>query len=132
MTDTADRPPADAPVTLPTVADVHEARDALGGRVVRTPVLRAEELDRLVGGPAAAKAECLQHTGSFKLRGALNRVRTLPREALDAGLITVSAGNAALGAARAAREFGAGLTVVMPENAVPEKLRAVRSHGRGQ
>jgi threonine dehydratase len=116
-------------VTLPTVADVREARDALRGRVVRTPVLRAGELDVLVGGPAAAKAECLQHTGSFKLRGALNRVRTLSREALDAGLITVSAGNAALGAAYAAREFGARLTVVMPENAVPEKLRAVRSHG---
>jgi len=116
-------------VSAPTVADVREARDALRGRVVRTPVLRSDELDRLVGGPAAAKAECLQHTGSFKLRGALNRVRTLSREALDAGLITVSAGNAALGAAYAARELGAKLTVVMPSSAVPEKLRAVRSHG---
>jgi threonine dehydratase len=116
-------------VTLPTVADARAARDALHGRVVRTPVLRTWELDRLVGGPAAAKAECLQHTGSFKLRGALNRVRTLSREALDAGLITVSAGNAALGAAYAAREFGARLTVVMPANAVPEKLSAARALG---
>ncbi len=116
-------------LTLPTVADAREAHDALRGRVVRTPALRSDELDLLVGGPAVAKAECLQHSGSFKLRGALNRVRTLSREALDAGLITVSAGNAALGAAYAAREFDARLTVVMPENAVPEKLHAVRSHG---
>jgi threonine dehydratase len=114
---------------LPTEADAREAREALRGRVVRTPVLRSDALDLLVGGPVAAKAECLQHTGSFKLRGALNRVRTLSREALDAGLITVSAGNAALGAAYAARELGAKLTVVMPANAVPEKLRGVRAQG---
>jgi threonine dehydratase len=128
VTGTAGKPPGTS-LALPTVADARAARDALRGRVVRTPVLRSEALDLLIGGPAAAKAEGLQHTGSFKLRGALNRVRTLSRDALDAGLITVSAGNAALGAARAAREFGAKLTVVMPENAVPEKLRAVRAHG---
>ena len=114
---------------LPTEADARAARDALRGRVVRTPVLRSEALDLVAGGPVVAKAEGLQHTGSFKLRGALNRVRTLSRDALDAGLITVSAGNAALGAAHAARELGVKLTVVMPENAVPEKLRAVRAHG---
>ena len=116
-------------VTQPTVADARAASEALRGRVARTPVLRAEALDLLVGGPAVAKAECLQHTGSFKLRGMLNRVRTLSSEALNAGLITVSAGNAALGAAYAAREFGARLTVVMPSSAVPEKLRAVRGFG---
>jgi threonine dehydratase len=116
-------------LTLPTVADARAAQDALRGRVARTPVLRSDELDGLAGGPVVAKAECLQHTGSFKLRGALNRVRTLSSDALDAGLITVSAGNAALGAAYAARELGAKLTVVMPSGAVPEKLRAVRSHG---
>jgi threonine dehydratase len=113
----------------PTVADARAASEALRGRVARTPVLRAEPLDLLVGGTVVAKAECLQHTGSFKLRGMLNRVRTLSAEALDAGLITVSAGNAALGAAYAARELGARLTVVMPSSAVPEKLRAVRSLG---
>ena len=114
---------------LPIEADARAARDALRGRVVRTPVLRSEALDLVAGGPVVAKAEGLQHTGSFKLRGALNRVRTLSRDALDAGLITVSAGNAALGAAYAARELGAKLTVVMPSSAVPEKLRAVRAHG---
>jgi threonine dehydratase len=129
VTGTAGTPAPGSAVTLPTVADALAAGEALRGRVVRTPVLRTDALDLLVGGPAVAKAEGLQHTGSFKLRGALNRVRTLSRDALDAGLITVSAGNAALGAAYAAREYGARLTVVMPENAVPEKLSGARALG---
>ena len=114
---------------LPTVDDVHEARLALADRVVRTPTVRAEGLDELVGDRVHAKLESLQLTGSFKVRGATNRLRTLPRSVLDAGLITVSAGNAALGAAHAARSFDASLTVVMPESAVPEKLAAVRGYG---
>ncbi|WP_214318518.1 threonine ammonia-lyase [Nonomuraea sediminis] len=113
----------------PTVEDVRRARDALRGQVIRTPVLFSQALDALVGCPVFAKAECLQHSGSFKVRGALYRLLTLPPKALATGLITVSAGNAALGLAHAAREFGAALTVVMPEKAVPEKLAAVAAYG---
>ena len=115
--------------TLPTVDDVHEARRALADRVVRTPTIRTPALDELVGSPVHAKLESLQLTGSFKVRGATNRLRTLRQSVLEAGLVTVSAGNAALGAAHAARAFGAPLTVVMPESAVPEKLAAVRGYG---
>jgi threonine dehydratase len=97
--------------------------------VIRTPVLSSDALDRTAGRTVLAKAECLQVTGSFKARGALNRVRTLTAEQRAAGLITISAGNAALGAAHAARRFGADLTVVMPQNAVPEKLAAVLAYG---
>jgi len=114
---------------LPEVADLLEARRALAGVAVRTPVLRADGLDALTSGRLFFKAECLQRTGSFKLRGAYNRVRSLGEEEWRRGLITVSAGNAALGAAYAARVAGALLVVVMPETAVPEKLAAVAALG---
>jgi threonine dehydratase len=116
-------------LTLPTIEDALSAREGLRGRVTRTPVLRAERLDDLAGRPIHAKMESLQQTGSFKVRGATNRLRTLDAAAVQGGLITVSAGNAALGAAHAARALGAPLTVVMPANAVPEKLAAVRAYG---
>lgn len=116
-------------VTVPDVADVLEARRALAGVALRTPVLRSERLDALTSGELFFKAECLQRTGSFKLRGAYNRVRSLSVEERRRGLITVSAGNAALGAAYAARAFGARLVVVMPSTAVPEKLAAVAALG---
>ncbi|HET9225401.1 MAG TPA: threonine/serine dehydratase [Thermoanaerobaculia bacterium] len=105
------------------------ARDAIAGVLVRTPVLRSEALDSLAGARLWFKAEGLQVTGSFKARGAWNRIRSFTPEELAPGLITVSAGNAALGAAWAARAAGARLVVVMPENAVPEKLAAVAAMG---
>jgi threonine dehydratase len=114
---------------LPDVADLLEARRAIAGVAVRTPVLRSSALDELVGGELFFKAECLQRTGSFKLRGAYNRVRSLDAAERRRGLITVSAGNAALGAAYAARVAGARLIVVMPETALPEKLAAVAALG---
>lgn len=117
------------PDPLPELSDVFAARRALAGLVVRTPVLRSPALDALAGAELWLKAEGLQLTGSFKVRGALNKVRSLSPEELGRGLITVSAGNAALGAAWAAREAGAALVVVMPENAVPAKLAAVAALG---
>ena len=111
------------------VPDVLAAREALAGVLPRTPVLRSDALDELAGARLWFKAECLQVTGSFKVRGAYNRIRSLTPEELAPGLITVSAGNAALGAAWAARKAGASLVVVMPENAVPEKLAAVAALG---
>jgi threonine dehydratase len=116
-------------IDLPDLPDLLAARRALAGVVVRTPVLRSDVLDELSGARLFFKAEGLQITGSFKVRGAFNRIRTLTPEELAPGLITVSAGNAALGAAWAARAAGARLVVVMPENAVPEKLAAVAAMG---
>ena len=116
-------------LTLPDLPDLLAARRALAGVVVRTPVLRSDALDELAGARLFFKAEGLQLTGSFKVRGAFNRVRAFTPEELAPGLITVSAGNAALGAAWAARAVGARLVVVMPENAVPEKLAAVAAMG---
>src|SRR6185436_10889292 len=116
-------------LSLPDLPDLLDARRALAGVVLRTPVLRADALDELGRARLFFKAEGLQITGSFKVRGAYNRVRSLSPEELASGLITVSAGNAALGAAWAARATGARLVVVMPENAVPEKLAAVAAMG---
>ena len=114
---------------LPGLPDLLAARRALEGVVARTPVLRSDVLDELAGARLFFKAEGLQVTGSFKARGAYNRIRSLSQLDLDRGLITVSAGNAALGAAWAARAVGAPLVVVMPETAVPEKLAAVAALG---
>jgi threonine dehydratase len=114
---------------LPDLPDLLAARRVLHGVVVRTPVLRSDALDEKAGAQLFFKAEGLQLTGSFKVRGAYNRIRSLTPEEIAPGLITVSAGNAALGAAWAARATGARLVVVMPENAVPEKLAAVAALG---
>ena len=109
--------------------DLDAARRALSGRVVRTPILHSEALDARAGATLSFKAEGLQRTGSFKVRGALHKIGSLSPAELAKGLITVSAGNAALGAAYAARVIGATLTVVMPETAVPAKLVAVAAMG---
>jgi threonine dehydratase len=113
----------------PTSQDMRDAATALHGLVVRTPVLDSARLRNDLRLDVVAKAESLQYTGSFKLRGALNRIRTLTQAQREAGLVTVSAGNAALGAAYAGKLFDTKVTVVMPANAVPEKLEAVRSYG---
>ena len=116
-------------LALPDLPDVLAARRVLAGRVRRTPVLTSQALDDRVGCQLFFKAESLQLTGSFKVRGASNKILALPVAERERGLITVSAGNAALGAAWAARQVGASLVVVMPENAVAEKLAAVAALG---
>lgn len=113
----------------PTTADVEAAAAALAGAVVRTPVVRAEALDDLAGAPVWLKAELFQHTGSFKLRGALNRMRALTPTERATGVITVSAGNHAAAVARAARATGTDALVVMPRAASPPKVALARSYG---
>jgi threonine dehydratase len=116
-------------VSRPRPEDVLSAQDYLRPAVVRTPALRSMALDELAGCRLVAKAECLQRTGSFKVRGALNCARLLPPEARARGLLTVSAGNAALGLAYAGHMLGADVTVVMPQDAVPAKVDGVRALG---
>jgi threonine dehydratase len=119
----------EAPPRRPRPDDALSAQEYLRDLVVRTPALSSMALDERAGCRLVAKAECLQVTGSFKVRGALNRVRLLPAEERARGLLTVSAGNAALGLAYAGHALGAGVTVVMPENAVPAKTDGVRALG---
>jgi threonine dehydratase len=114
---------------LVTLDDVRVAADRLAGRVHRTPVLRSTSLGELWGVRLDLKAEVFQRTGSFKARGALNKVLSLPAEQRARGVITLSAGNAGAAVAYAAASVGVPGTVVMPTTAVPAKIAACRAYG---
>jgi threonine dehydratase len=109
-------------------ADLQAARRAVASLVVHTPIVACAELGGLLGSPVLLKAECLQATGSFKLRGALNRLAALGDRA-DAGLVTASAGNHARAVARAARLRGVACEVFMPRDAPVSKVAAVEGLG---
>ena len=115
-----------------TLADVRAARERLGGRVHHTPLLSSRTLGEWLGGRGTGawlKAENLQRTGSFKVRGALNKIAQLSPEERARGIITVSAGNHAQGVAWAATAAGARATVVMAETSTPSKVAATRDYG---
>src|SRR5688500_2457448 len=114
---------------IPSLDDVRTARETLGERVRRTPVLTDEGVDEVLGARVAVKAEHLQRGGSFKIRGILNRVLALTPAEREAGIVTVSSGNAAIASAASARMLGIECTVVMQEHAVQAKLAAVRALG---
>ncbi len=111
------------------LADVQAAAAAIGDGIVRTPLVRCEALDDVAGAPVWLKAELLQHTGSFKLRGALNRMRQLSAEERGRGVITVSAGNHAAAVARAGAAVGTDVLVLMARAASPPKVAATRGYG---
>ncbi len=113
----------------PTFEDVLRARDALAGRVVRTPTLRSAALDRLCGATVLLKAEPLQRTGSFKLRGATNAVLALGEAARARGVVTHSSGNHGQAVACAAASVGAHATVFMPSDAPAVKREGTLSWG---
>ena len=102
---------------LPTAEDVREASTRLRSRIVPTPVLESEELNRRAGCRVLIKAESLQHGGSFKIRGALNGLLSLGQSGRRAGVVTFSSGNHAQGIALAARWLGMRATIVMPRDA---------------
>jgi threonine dehydratase len=109
-------------------ADLDSASRAIRGATVRTPTLACGDLAELAGTAVALKAECLQVTGSFKLRGALNKVAALG-ERVSAGLVTASAGNHARAVAQAAHVTGVGCEVFMPRDASVSKVAAVEQLG---
>ncbi|HVB10338.1 MAG TPA: threonine/serine dehydratase, partial [Bacillota bacterium] len=112
-----------------TIADVFAARRTLAGLVRRTPVLTSEAIDQVAGCTVFAKAECLQVTGSFKARGALNRMSALSEQEKSRGVVAASAGNHALAVAYAAKGLGIAATVCMPIGAVQFKADGVRALG---
>jgi threonine dehydratase len=97
-----------------SLADIEAARAGLCGRVKATPCLESRTFSQELGVEAWLKYENLQLTGSFKVRGALHKIGSLPAGVLAKGVVTASAGNHAQGVAYAAREVGAPATVVMP------------------
>ncbi|HTI00331.1 MAG TPA: pyridoxal-phosphate dependent enzyme [Acidisoma sp.] len=115
-----------------TLTDVREAAARIAGQVRRTPLIEAT-LMRQSPLPAGAslflKLECLQVTGSFKARGAVNQLLSLPRESVARGIVTASGGNHGLAVARAAQMAGVPATVFLPENAAPAKQNKLISWG---
>ena len=112
-----------------TLSDIRSARERIGDRVHHTPVLSATRLGARVGAVLHHKCESLQKTGSFKVRGALNRLALLDQAARARGVITVSAGNHAQALAWASRDAGVRCTVVMPTTASRTKVDASRGYG---
>lgn len=108
-----------------TLSDIHEARSRFKGRVVSTPLILSDSFTRLSGREVWLKAECLQRTGSFKIRGATNVLSRLEGRPVVAG----SAGNHAQGVALAASWAGSPCTVFMPETAPIPKVNATREYG---
>ena len=115
--------------TPPGPDDVLAARRVLAGVARVTPAFPSETLTRRCERPVWLKAENLQRTGSFKVRGALNRIAALSDEERDAGVVAASAGNHGQAVAWAAREAGVRATVFMPEEAALAKVEATRGYG---
>ena len=113
----------------PTIADVRQAEERLTGIARVTPVFSSETLSRLAGRPVLLKAENLQRTGAFKIRGAYNTIAQLSADERAAGVVTASAGNHGQAVAWAAREAGIPATILVPESAPMAKVDAARSYG---
>lgn len=127
---------AAAGVDLPTFADVVAAHDRLRGRVMRTPVIASPRFDERVGRRVIFKCENLQHAGAFKFRGASNALlqleaarKTSSRVAATGVVATHSSGNHGAALARAAAGIGWRCIVVVPHDASPVKLAAIRDAG---
>lgn len=114
---------------LPTFADIEDAARQIEGAAVKTPLVRADALDEAVGGRVFVKAEVLQRTGSFKFRGAYNRISRLDAAERQAGVVAYSSGNHAQGVATAANLVGAPAVIVMPADAPALKIENTRALG---
>lgn len=114
---------------LPTLEDIQDAARRIAGVTVRTPLLRSDELDALVGAPVWLKCENLQRTGSFKMRGAWNRISRIPEADRPKGVVAFSSGNHAQGVAESARILGLAATIVMPADSPKAKIESTRRRG---
>jgi len=113
----------------PTLADIQEARERLRGIAEETPIYLSETFTRRVGREVRLKAENLQRTGAFKVRGAVNKLTTLSPEERAAGVVAASAGNHGQAVAWAARQLGIRATIFVPVTAPMAKVEACRNYG---
>jgi threonine dehydratase len=121
-------PTVDAPwLRLPTADDLAAARNNIRGRAIRTPLLKLNA--DIPGSNIYIKLENLQPLGSFKIRPAVNVLRTMRPERLQRGVLTASAGNFGQGLAFAAREIGIPITVIVPETSAAIKTTALANLG---
>jgi threonine dehydratase len=114
---------------IPTLADLQAAQARIEGIARVTPVYPSETLSRLAGRPVQLKAENLQRTGAFKIRGAVNTIASLSPEERATGVVAASAGNHGQAVAWAAREAGIAATVFMPQDSPMAKVDATRNYG---
>jgi threonine dehydratase len=113
----------------PTLADIQEARGRLQGIAEQTPIYLSETFSRRCGREVRLKAENLQRTGAFKVRGAVNKLATLSAEEREAGVVAASAGNHGQAVAWAARELGVHARIFVPDTAPMAKVEACRNYG---
>ncbi len=113
----------------PDAADIAAAQETLRGVAVRTPLFNAPVLDEQLGAQVFLKLETLQRTGSFKFRGAYNKIASIPHDRRAAGVVAYSSGNHAQGVAAAAALLGMRATIVMPSDAPAAKLRRTEALG---
>ncbi|TFV94038.1 threonine ammonia-lyase [Leifsonia flava] len=133
MPDTANTLPASTGaagiIAGPQLADFEAARITVGQVVRVTPVESSRHIAEVLGAPVYLKCENLQRTGSYKLRGAFNRLSSLSDDERARGVVAASAGNHAQGVALAARELGIRATIFMPVGVALPKLEATRDYG---
>lgn len=114
---------------LPTIDDVQSAAERLAGVAVRTPLISNQRLDEITGGRIFLKPEPLQRTGSFKFRGAYNRISRIPEDQRAGGVVACSSGNHAQGVAAAAALMGMRSVIVMPKDAPAMKRNRTIAFG---
>ncbi len=114
---------------MPTFRDIEQAAARIRGRAVATPLLESIQLNERVGGRIFIKAECLQRTGSFKFRGAWNRISQLDTQTNRGGVVAYSSGNHAQGVAAAAQIMGLPALIVMPADTPEIKKANTKAYG---
>ncbi len=119
----------DSVLVGPTLADFQVARDRISPVALATPMESSRYLSEVLGSPVFLKCENLQRTGSYKIRGAYNRLSRLSDEEKARGVVAASAGNHAQGVALAARELGIHATIFMPIGVPLPKLQATKDYG---
>jgi len=116
-------------IEVPSFADVQAAAKRIAPYAVRTPLVESPVLSALTGGRVFLKLESLQRTGSFKFRGACNRILMIPEAQRVKGVVAFSSGNHAQGVAAAAQLFGIPALIVMPKDAPRAKVEGTRAYG---
>ncbi|AEV36350.1 Pyridoxal-5'-phosphate-dependent protein beta subunit [Pseudovibrio sp. FO-BEG1] len=112
-----------------SLSSIQEAAKRIDSVIINTPLLESDFINKRSGGRILFKPECLQRTGSFKLRGAYNRIAKLTEAERKRGVVAFSSGNHAQGVAAAAAQAGTTARIVMPEDAPAIKIENTRSFG---
>ena len=117
------------PNLLPQISDIEAAERRLDGYARVTPLMESSCLNASLGARLLIKPECLQRTGSFKFRGAFNKIAQIPEERRALGVVAFSSGNHAQGVGAAAEIFGLPATIVMPSDAPTIKIENTKNYG---